>query len=339
MENERIADQQALYEDLTYFGLMTDLAIVEGKMRENEPLQPDKSKGALENFWNKNFRNENRRRAMAKLSEKKNAILDRIERLNSDEESRAAADKETLQKKIGEAFYGDNANLAKALFSIRFCLDGQIEFENKQAVNAEISKLLFGDETVLDELYGDLEENYVRLIKAPIAKAQKVILKCLGVAALIAVALPPLFIGGTAITALTFPALLDGAIAEIGVGIAAATEVTAIYSAILLGGALVGTEIAKQIKGHNARKSLRKMSPDDLGLLLAVKATLIQYAKKTMSEADMKSALDDCLKQLNDLRSDAEYLLIVERLDADKSKKKIEICNNFTDRLVTIVGL
>lgn len=340
MENEQMANQQELYDELAYYGFTCDLQIIENKMRENEPLSFDKNKGVLENFWNKNVRNENRRRAMAKLSEKKNRVLNRIEvykgeHVNADME----LDKEQLKMRIEETFVGENAFIAKTLFSLRFCLDDQIEYENKKVIYADISELLFGNENVLDELYDNMKDNYAQLIKAPIAKAQKVILKCLGVAALIAVALPPLFLGGTAITAMTVPALLESAVAEIGAGIVGVTEVVAIYSAIILGGALLGTEVVKLINGHNAKTNLRKISPEDLGFLLAVKATVIQYAKKELPDGEIKSVLDDCLKQLNDLRSDLEYLLIVERLDAEKSKKKIEICNNFTNRLVTIVGL
>lgn len=332
MEKEQMANQQALYNALLYFGLLTDLKLVEEEMRKNEPLPTDKSNGALKNFWNKNVLNENRRRAMTKLSEKKNKILNRLEEFkDKHEQSCEEKSREQLQKQIDEVFFGDNANIGKALFSLQFCLDNQIEYENRELIYAEISYLLFGDKNVMDNLFNDLKENYAELIKAPFDKAQKTILMCLGVTALISVALP----AGVMLTALTVPALVNSAL----LGAAATVETVAIYSSILLGGALVGTEIARQIKGKEAKENIRKISSEDLSLLLAIKATLIQYAKKTMSGEDMKLALDDCLKQLNDLRSDAEYLLIVERLDAEKSKKKIEICNNFTNRLVNIVGL
>ena len=344
MEKEQMANQQALYEALSYYGLLKDLKIVEDKMLENEPLSTDKSNGALKNFWNKNVLNETRRRAMIKLSEEKNIILNRLEEFkNKNEQSgvdySSGENRAQLLKQIEEAFGGDNANIGKALFSLQFCLDSQIEYENKEIIYAEISELLFGNKKTIADLYDKLKENYIQLFKAPFVKAQKTILKCLGIAALIAVALPPFVVTGTMVTALTVPALLEGVLAQVGIGIAATAEVAAIYSSVLLGGALIGTEIAKKIKIENAKEKLIKTSNEDLSLLLDIKATLSQYAKKTMSGEEMKVALDDCLKQLNDLRADAEYLLIVERLDADKSKKKIEICNNFTTRLVNIVGL
>ena len=344
MENEKIANQQALYDALSYYGLLTDLKIVEDEMRENEPLPTDKSNGELKNFWNKNVLNETRRRAMTKLSEKKNIILNRLEEFKSKLEQSNIdygiwGNKSRLLKQIDEVFCGDNANMGKAFFALRFCLDSQIEYENRETICDEISDMLFGDRHTVSDLYSNLKENYIRLFRAPFDKAQKIILKCLGVSAIIAIALPLAVAGGAVVTALTVPALLEGVLAEVGIGIAATAEVAAIYSSILLGGALIGTEIAKQIKIKNAKENLRKTSPEDLSLLLAIKATLIQYAKKTMGDEEMKVALDDCLKKLNDLRADAEYLLIVERLDADKSKKKIDICNNFTNRLVNIVGL
>lgn len=341
---EKGIDQQTLYTEICYYGLAMDQKIVEDEMRKNEPMAIDKDGNVIKNFWNKNVVNENRRRAMTKLSEKKNNILDRLDKFRAEHEQRRfdyslAESREQLLKSANEVFCGENANISKALFSLQFCLDSKIEYENREAVLAEISYLLFGDRKVLDGLYNDLRENYVQLFKAPFVKAQNVILKSLGIAALIAVALPPLFMGGAAATALVAPALLEGVLAQIGVGVVATVEVAAVYSSVLLGGALVGTEIAKQIQAKKAKENLRKTSPEDLSLLLAIKATMIQYAKKTMGEEEMKLVLDDCLKQLNDLRADAEYLLIVERLDAEKSKKKISICNNFTTRLVGIVGL
>lgn len=344
MENERMIKQQSLYDALSYYGLLTDLKIVEDKMRENEPLPTDKSSGVLKNFWTKNVLNETRRCTMTKLSEKKNNILNRIDefkikRKHSGTEYDYVNDNALLKNRIDEVFCGDNATIGKAYFALQLRLDNQIEFENEDVVYGEISKLLFNSDTVISDLYDSLQENYAQLIKAPLKSVQKVILKCLGVTALISVALPPLLIGGVAVTALTVPALLEGAFAAVGVGAALVVEEMAIYSTILLGGALLGTEIAKQIKVKNAKNSLRKLSPENLSVLLAIKATLIEYSKKIMSDEEIKSELDDCLKQLNDLRSDAEYLLIVERLDAEKSRKKIEICNNFTTRLASIVGL
>lgn len=340
MQDEQMTKQQALYTSLTYYGLLKDLKIVEDEMLKNEPLPTDKSNGALKNFWNKNVLNENRRRAMTKLSEKKNNILNRLEALKNDNgQCEEDLSEDEISKRIDEVFFGDNAVIGKALFSLQFRLDSQIEFENEEEVYAEISYLLFKDKYVIENLYENLKENYIQLVKAPFVKVQKIILKCLGISALIAIALPSLIAGGVAATALIAPALLDGVLAEIGIGVAATIEVAAVYSSILLGGALIGTQIAKQVKAHDAREALRKVSPEDLTVLLAIKATLIQYAKKIMNNEEMKTALDDCLKQLNDLRSDAEYLLIVERLDAEKSKKKIEICNKFTNRLANIVGL
>lgn len=344
MEKELITNQQSYYEALTYYGLLTDLKVVEDEMRKNEPLSTDKSNGRLKNFWNKNVLNETRRRTMAKLSERKSKILDQLDTFRKKHEQSGVdysygENKDELIKRTSAVFCGDNAAISKALFSIRFCLDGEINYENREAVFAEISDLLFGNKSTIDDLYNDLKENYVQLFKSPFVNTQKTILKCLGVAALVAVALPPLVGGVTAVTALTVPALMEGIFMQIGIGVAATAEVAAIYSSILLGGMLIGTEIAKQVKVKNAKENLRKTSPEDLCLLLAVKATLIQYAKKTVGEEEMKLMLDDCLKQLNDLRSDAEYLLIVERLDAGRSNKKIEICNNFTARLANIVGL
>lgn len=344
MIKEQTADQQALYEALTYYGILMDLQIVEEEMRKNEPLSTDKSNGFFKNFWNKNVLNENRRRTMRKLSEKKNDILNRIDEFKNKHEQSgvdysSAENKDRLLKQIDEVFCGDNANIGKVLFSLQFCLDSQLKYENREAICSEISYMFFGDKNIIDDLYASLKENYIQIYKAPFVKAQKTILKCLGIAALVAVALPPIVIGGTAVTALTIPALLDGVLAQIGIGAAVTVEMAAVYSSILLGGALLGTEIAKQVEIKKAKDNLRKASPEDLSLLLAIKATLIQYCKKTMNDEEMKLALDDCLKQLNDLRSDAEYLLIVERLDADKSKKKIQVCNNFTTRLANIVGL
>ncbi len=75
---------------------------------------------------------------MIKLSEKKNGILDQLDKLKSeseqsDAEYAYAEDKDKLLKRIEEVFCADIANIAKALFALQFFLDGQVEFVNRFA--------------------------------------------------------------------------------------------------------------------------------------------------------------------------------------------------------------
>lgn len=84
---------------------------------------------------------------------------------------------------------------------------------------------------------------------------------------------------------------------------------------------------------------LQDLSQNELHTLLAVRLTLLQEAKKTMAEEKLKELVDDYLKYVSNLRSDAEYQWLVERLDVPSCQEKIKTCDLCIARLSRILGI
>ena len=107
-------------------------------------------------------------------------------------------------------------------------------------------------------------------------------------------------------------------------------------SAAVLG--LGGLAVADIVKYEKVKEAFKKLKPDDVAALFAMKATLLGYAIPAMGAEKGKKELDECLSNLNDYRADMEYMLIVEKSGADDSRRKIQICNRFVDRLALIAA-
>ena len=87
------------------------------------------------------------------------------------------------------------------------------------------------------------------------------------------------------------------------------------------------------------KKAFDSLSKNELHAYLAMKLTVIEAGREKMAEEDWKNLVDETLKYISNLRSDAEYEWLIEKLDADTNKAKIELCNLTIDRISKIVGI
>ena len=104
-----------------------------------------------------------------------------------------------------------------------------------------------------------------------------------------------------------------------------------------LGG--IATIINHLIHRSEMKKKFQSLSKDELQAFLAMKLTVIEATRKNMPESARKDLIDDLLKYVSNLRGDAEYEWLIEKLDAPANKEKIELCNLTVDRLSRVIGI
>lgn len=108
---------------------------------------------------------------------------------------------------------------------------------------------------------------------------------------------------------------------------------------IPLGVGGIATVISRIIRKKELKDKFQNLSKDELHAFLAMKLTLVEATRKTMSEDARKELIDDLLKYVSNLRGDAEYEWLVEKVDAPLNKEKIELCNLTLQRLSRVVGI
>ena len=337
-----------VYAATVYYRLLKDMEYVDRKMSENSPLSSDNERSAITNIWNKKVVNSIRKKATVKLSDIKHKIT--IETENYKQKMRecgidisAAEDVEKLRGLMDKLFADDKYGINRIFFGIRIALDNEVKTAYSKETLEDVSALIFGDKYKLDDIYDDLKDNYLAIYRKPLSEVSKGVMIGMGLFSLISLAALPfgLAIGASSSAVITscLAQLGHSAPYVIGTGIVNVTSAAALFSLAILGGAAVGTEIHKKCSEEKLKKNFRTLTVKDLGVIFAIKATIIQHAKKIVGDSEMKEVLDDCLKQINDLRSDAEYMLIVEKINATESKEKISVCNRLTERLAAIVGV
>lgn len=349
IENESLENLgKEVYSATIYYRLLKDMEYVNKKMSENAPLSSDKERSVITNIWNKKVVNNIRKKTTTKLSDVKQTIVvetenykERMKQENID--ISVGENYEKLKDKMNKLFSDDKYGINRIFFGIRIALDNEVRTAYSQETLEDVSALIFGDKYKLNNIYDDLKDNYLAIYRKPLSDVSKGVMIGMGLFSIISVVTLPL---GLAIGA-SSSAIVTSCLAQlghsapyvIGNGIVSVTSAAALFSLALLGGAAVGTEIYKKYSEGQLKKNFRKLTVKDLGVIFAIKATIIQHAKKIVGESEMKEVLDDCLKQINDLRSDAEYMLIVEKINATESKEKISVCNRLTERLAAIVGV
>lgn len=86
-------------------------------------------------------------------------------------------------------------------------------------------------------------------------------------------------------------------------------------------------------------KAFENLSKDELHAYIAMKLTLVESSRHTMPEREWKELIDGTLKYIGNLRGDAEYEWLIERLNAPTNKEKIELSNLAVERLSKIIGI
>ena len=104
----------------------------------------------------------------------------------------------------------------------------------------------------------------------------------------------------------------------------------------------IGGGIATFVARKRAEQQLKEQFMENevtVNSLLALRLTLLQEAKTVMPEKVWKDMADEFLHLAHKYRADAEYVWIVEQVDAPACRQKIEVCNRAIERLSQIAGI
>ncbi len=336
--------EENVYNSLLYYRLKKDLEYNASCMKKNEPIDVTAEKNPFVKIWNKSVVNNVRRTMSDRISVKRKNILDeteRFEREHADKEYRLCDDEEAFRAILDEKlFANDRYGMARIVLGIRLSLDNTYAYQNVKESGEAVSSLLFGESDKLENLRKSVEEHYFRFAKEQLLDIEKGVMIGLGIAAVSNMLFSPIVFAGTAVSSGTVTAALSGIGGGlITSGIAKITASTVLSSFAFLGVCGLGLALCNESERRDLKKEFRKLTVKDLNLLFSIKATVIQEARKVVPDEVLKETIDDCLNWMNDLRSDAEYMLIVEKTDAVNAKKKIKTCNLLTDRLAEIVGI
>lgn len=315
--------------------------------REKELLERDKStaESNIDNSAKKyNIFAKAKNAINGKKSEKKSnqieeidSAISKFENENSDKHYNLWFDN-TLSRYLDEIYKDDKYGLQKIMLGVSIVLDDSHKYIYDDEEYQDISKLLFGNLTKLNDIKRTLKDNYVAIASKNLTNVQKGVLIGLGIGGLVlACTLPVMLAGGAAVSASTTTAGL-AAIGfgdmQVGIGMAA-------LFGLIGGTALVGAGYGA-IKAHNmneAKTTFRQLNCDEAALLLAVKALLVEEAKKVMSNDDFKEYFSELLEAIDTLKSDAEYMLFVENTDVKNNKEKIDVFYKWNKRLIKIFDL
>lgn len=340
---------EKLFAEIALFRHLRELDIIESELKENEPI-PTAEKSKFGRAIIDNTVNALRRRETQRISEKKKICLQSIDELRSKSEavgiSLSDGSEQSLKDCVAETFADDATGKQKLFFAMTVCLSdgsdgGRFIYGDETLFN--VSTVLFGDELRMKQIKNRLYENYKWIVNGNFWERNKDFIIGMGITLALVTTLTPVMLGvGAASSAIVTNCLAQiGHCAPglIGVGLAKITGMALAGTALLGGTVLAGMGVANIIRNESAKKAFRNLSPDDVAALLAMKATLIDFGTPSLGDDERKIELDECLSGLNDFRSDAEYMLIVEKCDAENSRKKIQYCNRFVSRLAAISGI
>lgn len=340
--------ERRVYAALTLYRMNRDLAAVDAEMEKKRPKDTE-STDFLTKAFNDGVMNPINRLQTKGLSDEKQAILDRIfgfEKKCADEGIDLTECRETEEVKtaVRTFFEDDKQGFGRVVFALRFALDESVEYYDAQQTLADVSELLFEDRARIRELVCDLKENYACIGRtAPFGTFGSGLLVGLGAMSIFAVAGAPLIamLGAAGGMLDATCALSFGAWAPVftAAGVSLSVQSTAIASIAILGTAALGRGAVRLSLDESAKAALRSLDTSEYQTLFALKATLVKYAKRTLPEEKFKDILDEHLRDADEVRADAEYVMVVEKLDAKRSGEKIRIANNFVDRLGAIVGI
>lgn len=321
MKNNFFEKSNELLDSLYFYRLKIDLDITEEKLKENELLDLDKSKNAIVRFWNKNIENSLRSDELKKHNENKAKILQKVDNFMQKHKNfdySFTNSEQSLKKYIDEFLKAENGQFSRINLALLSILQNKEFIYSKQSIES-ISKVLFCDKTKINEIEKDLEKNYLKIAgKTSYDEIGKKVLLGIGLAT-------------------AFSCFGLGLWASVGISILDIAGVSALYALLVVGASGIIYKLIDSGKKDDILIEFRKLSSEDVGAMFAVRATLIEEAKKYMTQVEFNEFLDSSLKLISDLRADTEYLLLVEKQNVEESKKKIKTFNNLTNRLSTII--
>ena len=290
--------------NLTYLRLKTDLEAVEREMNENQPVEKEQSGGLITKIISgiaTEISNNVRRKNTVELSVEKKIALDNLALFE------AAVDSKELE-------------LSVDLEKFKKYIDKELFRKDTHG----IKRLQFALSFMLDDYF-----EYLRKEES-LQAISKLLFDDEGYMNILYMLFEQNYYG-----------IQKKATSEIDKGMLLGVGVWSLVSGswlpIGIGG--IASLVTNILHRKEMKEKFQKLSKDELQAFLAMKLTIIEATRKTMKAEARKELVDDLLKYVSNLRGDAEYEWLIEKIDAPSNKEKIEICNLTIDRLSKVVGI
>ena len=335
MTNAKRVKQTDLFKSMQLLRLQNDMKLVNEKLEKNRSTPVRSDDNFVKRFFDSR-KNDIKDYKSFNLSKIKDAIQSEIDKfMNNINGTSVTLYKEMEISRIADdVFSDDEYSLEKAMFSISLIFDREYSYEYESEGLAYLSRLLWSDSEKLGSIKKNVEGYYKDLAKQPLSTEQKFVLGGVAALTLFTVTVPALAIGGLSAAGITSTlAGLGGTMVE-GVGFIALAE-------LLLDGAIIGFTYALMDK-HNKNKvkeAFREMSYNDAAQMLAIKCYIMHVAKQTMPKSVFKEKTSELLEMISDLKSDTDYVLLVEGENVAENKKKINVFHNLDNKLVKMLGV
>ena len=329
MTNAKRVKQTDLFKSMQLLRLQNDMKLVNEKLEKNRSTPVRSDDNFVKRFFDSRKNNIKDYKSF-NLSKTKDAIQSEIDKfMNNVNGTSVTLYKEMEISRIAtDIFSDDEYFLEKTMFSISLIFDGEYSYEYESEGLAYLSRLLWSDSEKLGSIKKNVEGYYKDLAKQPLSTEQKFVLGGVAALTLFTVTVPALVIGGLSAAGITSTlAGLGGTMVE-GVGFITLAE-------LLLDGAIIGFTYALMDK-HNKNKvkeAFREMSYNDAAQMLAIKCYIMHVVKQTMPKSVFKEKTSELLEMISDLKSDTDYVLLVEGENVAENKKKINVFHNLDNKL------
>lgn len=346
MENneEIITKTNDLIASLTYYRFVVSKSFIEDEMLKNFAVNEQEN----DNVFKKGIikvGNSIKKSNTSRLEEEKNKVEQVIEEFKNDCSEdiiyQYGESEETLSRYIEDFLSIDKNNYLRYQVALSVLIDNRYKCPRSDKSLEEVSKILFKDKKRLSQINKVLNKNLRKLLSDQTAEnVGKGVLLTLGIAIAATTLLGGLVFAGSANISRNvgqiFSNLGHKSAQQFGKGIIIATGV--ISGVAIVGGlSTVGIIYAKDIYDDEKKykEAIRALTPEDLSAQIAIRVTLLELVKEKINSDLIKEYKESILKDVDYLRSDAEYLYIIEKIDEKNNKLKSSICNKTVSLLTS----
>lgn len=324
MFSEYSKQQEVLFKSLQFYRLKFDLK------RINHDLKSFENSTLKKTVYNDEYKKLNN------LKLKKTKQIQKLEKVAIDNNYELIPEKE-LEKAIDDTFADDKYEIKKKSFVFRVIWDDSYSYKHKESLDT-ISEWFFEDTKRIGEITKSIENFYKSISKVKLTKEQKVLI---GTNVVIGIA--TVIVGVTSASG-GLKSEATGTthnLKNIGFGdMRRAPGVIALLSPLIVsafGGATY--MVSDYCNKEETRKMVRNMNSNDIALNLSSLCFMIDELKPFLGNEELKEALNLCLLNVSEQKSEVDYLLFVERENITENKKKLEMLHRFDEQVIKILAL
>lgn len=336
MTNESNTKLVKLFKSLQFLRLLHASRLVEEDLEKNTPTITNENDGFFKSLFSAIGNEIKGNKTNKFLAIREN--IDKEAKKFYNELSDTLYTENEISDVIDDLFKNDTYDLEKTVFSVSLIFDGEYSYEYESETLNYISEYLWDDNEMLSYIKNSIESIYIDLAKQPLSTNQKLLLGGTAALVLLTATVPALALGGLSASGITGGLAgfgtavgLGGTMVE-GVGLMALAE-------LLLDGAIIGFTYA-MLDTHNkniVKNSFREMNYNSAAKMLAIRCYVMHVAKQTMPKDVFKEKVSELLQMLQDLKSDTDYVLLVEKQNIEENKKKVRVFHNLDDKLAKML--